>query len=171
MSDSFAFLLDMNRLFEDFVTRVLVDVLAPTRGCSPTAGPGSDAHHGARTGRPYAAVIPDILLEQYGAASAAGARRCQVQALRRAEVDPADVYQTFFYAWAYASQLDQADAPSFILYPGHPGSSGTHLKAQARVGERAATIRAIPIDVPGLLAQVRAHQPVELAGLRQAILG
>lgn len=151
-ADSFAFLLDMNVLFERFVTQVLRDTFA-----------GTDVHvrpqvrdrtliTDARTGRPYAAVIPDILLE-WGSDPV-----CQVpvdakyKLYDERKIDQADIYQTFFYAWAYADPSGDADAPAYIVYPRSTGSAGTHLRARSRADRRGAAITAIPIDVPALLS-------------------
>jgi 5-methylcytosine-specific restriction enzyme subunit McrC len=154
-SDSFAFLLDMNRLFEDFVTRLLRDAFADTPVRVRPQVRDRTLITDARTGRPYAAVIPDILLE-WGSEPV---RQVPVDAKYKLyderKIDQSDIYQTFFYAWAYAAREEAADARAFILYPGRSGSPGEHLRAQARAGDRGATIRAIPVDVPEMLRTIR----------------
>lgn len=167
--DSFAFMLDMNRLFEDFVTRVLQDTFRDTEVRVRPQVRDRTLLTEARTGKPYAAVIPDILLE-WGRDPV---RQVPVDAKYKLyddrKIDQADIYQTFFYAWAYADRDDEADAPAFVLYPGRLGSAGTHLRAQARAGGRGATIRALPVDVPVLLSTIRRQEALSLPDLRDAI--
>lgn len=170
-SDSFAFLLDMNKLFEDFVTKLLIDAFRDSDVAVRVQRRDRTLIKDARTDKPYAAVIPDILLE-----SRQPLRQVPVDAKYKLyddrKIDQSDIYQTFFYAWAYANPEDASDAPAFILYPGRASSPGTHLRAQARAGDRAASIQAIPLDVPILLEQLSRGGPIEVpvarlsAGLR-----
>jgi 5-methylcytosine-specific restriction enzyme subunit McrC len=167
--DSFAFLLDMNRLFEDFVTRVLTSAFAGTDIRVRPQARDRTLIRDARTGKPYAAVIPDILLER----NAGRMVRIPVDAKYKLyddrKIDQGDIYQTFFYAWAYADPTDEADAPAFILYPGAAGSVGEQLIARTSFGTRGASIRAIPVDVPALLSAIRAQQEIQMPELTEAM--
>ena len=167
--DSFAFLLDMNRLFEDFVTRVLTSAFAGSDVRVRPQARDRTLIRDARTGKPYAAVIPDILLER----SVGRMLRVPVDAKYKLyddrKIDQGDIYQTFFYAWAYADPPDEADAPAFILYPGSAGSVGEHLTAHTFFGTRGASIRAIPVDVPALLTAIRARQEIHIPELTLAM--
>ena len=102
--DSFAFLLDMNRLFEDFITQVLMDAFRDSDVRVRAQRRDGTLITDARTGRPYAAIIPDILLES----GTAPVRRVPVDAKYKLyderKIDQGDIYQTFFYAWAYADE-------------------------------------------------------------------
>ena len=72
------------------------------------------------------------------------------------KLDPADVYQVFFYAYAYARQpeVDPDRTSAFIVYPASTGGrdpvagSGTEGVASAR-------LRAIPFDVEAALSAIR----------------
>jgi 5-methylcytosine-specific restriction enzyme subunit McrC len=166
--ESFAFLLDMNKLFEDFVTRMLIDAFAGTDVRVRPQARDRTLIRDARTGRPYAAVIPDILLER----SAAGLRvpvDAKYKLYDEKKIDQADIYQTFFYAWAYADPAVDEDAPAFIVYPGEGGSVGTHLKANTSYSTRGASIRAIPVDVPSVLETLRNRQHVQIPELSDAM--
>jgi 5-methylcytosine-specific restriction enzyme subunit McrC len=167
--ESFAFLLDMNRLFEGFVTRLLTSAFAGSDVRVRPQARDRTLIRDARTGKPYAAVIPDILLER----SAGRTLRVPVDAKYKLyddrKIDQGDIYQTFFYAWAYADPIEEADAPAFILYPGAAGSVGEHLTAHTSFGTRGASIRAIPVDVPALLSAIRAKQEIHMPELTEAM--
>lgn len=164
--DSFAFLLDMNKLFEDFVTKLLTTVFADTDVRVRPQARDRTLIRDARTGRPYAAVIPDILLERLSLRVPVDAK---YKLYDHRKVDQGDIYQTFFYAWAYADPHGTADAPAFILYPGAGGSAGEHLIAHTSYGTRGASIRAVPIDVPAMLTEVRARNAIEIPELTEAM--
>jgi len=147
---SFVFLLDMNRLFEDFVTRLLVDAFEGTDVQVRAQPRDRSLLRDEATGRPYAAVIPDVLLERR---DAAGRRRVPIDAKYKLyderKLEPADVYQTFFYAYAYArpAEVNSVSARAFIVYPGSRASVGRRLRVQDAMGVSTASIHAIPLDV------------------------
>ena len=167
--DSFAFLLDMNLLFEDFITRVLADVFRDTDVRVRPQVRDTTLIRDARTGRPYAAVIPDILLESGVDPVSQVPVDAKYKLYDERKIDQGDIYQTFFYAWAYADEDTLTDAPAFILYPGSIGSTGVRLRAQARAAGRGASIRAVPVNVPALLAAIRAHEEVQVPELSDAM--
>ena len=156
-SGSFAFLLDMNLLFEQFVTQLLRDALAGS-------GVTVRAQFRDRTIilqepllRPYAGIVPDILLESR---NATGRRRVPVDAKYKrydeGKLDPADVYQTFFYAYAYARPLDRDrdQVRAYILYPATGGNAGTRLVVRQESGATSARIIALPVDIDAALKVV-----------------
>jgi len=167
--ESFAFLIDMNRLFEDFVTRLLVGVFAGTEVRVSPQARDRTLILDARTGRPYAAVIPDLLLERMPGPSLRIPVDAKYKLYDEKKIDQADIYQTFFYAWAYANQESSADALAFILYPGTQGSVGDHLMARAADRTRAASIRSVPLDVPALLAALDVRTKVSIPELTDAV--
>jgi 5-methylcytosine-specific restriction enzyme subunit McrC len=168
-SDSFAFLLDMNRLFEDFVTKVLFSVFADTEVRVRPQARDKTLIRDGRTGKPYAAVIPDILLERTSGRSLRIPLDAKYKLYDDRKIEQSDIYQTFFYAWAYADPTDEADAPAFVLYPGEGGSVGAHLVAHTSLGTKGASIRAIPIDVPAVLGAIRAKQSIHMPELTDAM--
>jgi 5-methylcytosine-specific restriction enzyme subunit McrC len=98
-TNCFAFLIDMNRLFEMFVFR-LVDTLL--------AGSGMRVQYqradrsiilNASTGQPYARVVPDILVERSAAGTTARlAIDAKYKLYDERKLSSSDVYQSFLYA-------------------------------------------------------------------------
>lgn len=113
--------------------------------------------------------MPDILLEYR---DAAGNRRLPIDAKYKlydqGKLDPGDVYQTFFYAYAYARQADRDndDVRAFILYPATQGGTGTRLRVQQEAGIRTARITALGIDVEKALQAIEGRQVRGIAGLQ-----
>jgi 5-methylcytosine-specific restriction enzyme subunit McrC len=144
----FVFLIDMNRLFERFVTRLLSDMLEP-RGVRviPQQRTTSIIVDEGR-GETYASVVPDLLLEL-----PAGSRVPVDAKYKRYDdqrVDPSDVYQAFLYAFAYADPA--GDPPvSFIVYPGASGLEGFRLAVQSISGVRGARITGLAVDIEQVL--------------------
>lgn len=163
---SFVFLLDMNRLFEEFVTKLLVDAFRGTDVQVRAQPRDRSLLRDELTGRPYAAVIPDVLLERR---DESGRRRVPVDAKYKLyderKLEPADVYQTFFYAYAYArpAHLDSVNARAFIVYPASHASAGRRIRVQDAMGVSTASIHAIPLDVPAALEAVaQRHRVADL---------
>jgi 5-methylcytosine-specific restriction enzyme subunit McrC len=141
---SFVFLIDMNRLFEAFVTRLLTDTLEPQgirvlpQHRTPSIVVDEDL------GTTYARVIPDLLVElPTGRRIPADAKYKRYDDRR---VDRGDVYQAFLYAFAYAHHA--AGTPSsLIIYPATAGSAGFRLAIQNTSGLRGARITGLPVDI------------------------
>lgn len=178
---TFAFLIDMNALFERFVTRLVGDLFGGT-------GVRVRAQHrepslvlDALTGEPYLRAVPDLLLET----GPAGARRripvdAKYKLYDDARIDPADVYQTFFYAYGFgrsalpdAPDAAPADRQAWIVYPGTPGSAGHRLHVRTVSGAHGARIRALGLDVSAALdwAEGRAGVARPLTELVEAVAG
>ncbi|MBN1887480.1 MAG: hypothetical protein JW850_05800 [Thermoflexales bacterium] len=156
---SFAFLLDMNRLFELFVWRFVERILR-----------GQDyGVHYQRQDRsiiwdithkcPYTQVIPDLLIE----AKPAAGRRLVVDAKYKTyderRLSTADIYQSFLYAYAYNS--GGAVAPeAVLLYPAtRHEASPVRLQVQGVAQRVGARIQAVGIHIPQALAEVKSGVP------------
>jgi len=155
---SFVFLIDMNTLFEDFVTQLLIDAFSGSDVQVHAQPRDRSLIRDDRTGKPYAAVIPDLLLERRGPN---GRHRVPVDAKYKlydeGKLDSADVYQTFFYAYAYAREVDrEAQAVrAFIVYPASSQPRGTRLRVENAYGVASASIHALPLDVPSAIKVAR----------------
>jgi 5-methylcytosine-specific restriction enzyme subunit McrC len=153
---SFAFLLDMNDLFERFVTRLAIDVLEPL---------GIRVHAQRRdrsivideaTGRGYSAIIPDLLLEgRYRGLTVRLPVDAKYKLYDQRKMQESDVYQTFFYAFAYAAETRRRHlARAVILFPRAGQGSDVALRVETHMGSQSARIQAFGLDIDAALDAV-----------------
>jgi 5-methylcytosine-specific restriction enzyme subunit McrC len=144
LGQSFVFLIDMNRLFERFVTRLLTDTLMPhgVHVLPQHRTPSIIVDEDLST--TYARVIPDLLLKLPTGQHVPADVKYKRYDDRR--VDPSDVYQAFMYAFAYADPSKDLPA-SLIFYPGAAGSVGFRLAIQNTSGLRGARITGRAIEI------------------------
>jgi 5-methylcytosine-specific restriction enzyme subunit McrC len=152
----FAFLIDMNRLFEMFVFR-LVDRLL--------AGTGMRVHYqrgdrsiivNASIDQPYARVVPDLLIE---ATDPSGVVRVAVDAKYKLyderKIDSGDVYQSFLYAYAFGGGGGGVPA-ALLMYPSStPSTQAVRLRVRSTHTSAAAEIMALGFSIPEALAEIR----------------
>lgn len=154
---SFAFLLDMNELFERFVARLATEAMTPL---------GIRVHAQRRdrsividesTGRGYAAIIPDLLLEgRYRGVTVRLPVDAKYKLYDQRKLEEADVYQTFFYAFAYAAETSRRHLPrAVILYPRAGDGRDASLRVDTHLGTQSARIQAFGVDVDGALAAIQ----------------
>jgi 5-methylcytosine-specific restriction enzyme subunit McrC len=155
---SFAFLIDMNLLFEDFVTRLLRDALEPAGTDVLAQRRDRSIIENELTRRPYGTIIPDILLDD----RRPGLRRIRLPVDAKYKLydlrhlDPSDVYQAFFYAYAYHRQTgDDLGIPAALLmYPSMEAGTRMVLRVRRADGTATARIRALGVDIPRVIAAI-----------------
>lgn len=153
---SFAFLIDMNELFERFVTRLVTDALrADNIHVHAQRRDRSIVKHDI-TDRTYSAIIPDLLLEgRYRGELIRLPVDAKYKLYDTKKLNEADVYQAFFYAFAYAAETDRRHlARAVILYPRSTDGSDAALRVETHMGTATARIQAFGIDVDGALDAV-----------------
>lgn len=152
----FAFLIDMNRLFEMFVFRLADRLLA---------GTGVRVHYqrgdrsiilNASTGQPYARVVPDILIEASDSGTTARvAIDAKYKLYDERKLSSGDVYQSFLYAYAYGGEGGPVLPAALLVYPSSTKSSNSvRLRVRSAQTLAAAEILAIGLSIPDTLAEV-----------------
>jgi len=151
----FAFLIDMNRLFEMFVFRLVDQLLA---------GTGLHLHYqrgdrsiivNASTNQPYARVVPDLLIEATDPTMRARvAVDAKYKLYDQRKLDSGDVYQSFLYAYAFSGAGAQAVPAALLLYPSSTRSSqAVRLRVRSAQTSADAEILALGFSIPEALAE------------------
>lgn len=157
-TESLVFLLDMNQLFEDFVTRLLYDMFEGTgvRVLAQRRDRSIVEHEDTR--RPYAAVIPDLLLEwRQGSSRARLPIDAKYKLYDTRRLEPSDVYQAFFYGYAYHPASVETVPMTLLVYPSAVGGLKTSLRVKDAGGHATAKIRALGLNIPRALQAIEAH--------------
>ncbi len=155
----FAFLLDMNRLFERFLFQWLRRVLSGTPFRVESQHSSPTILWDANRNRPYTRVIPDVLVErktQRGERLAIDAKYILYDEKRLAA---GNIYQLFLYAFAFGKQTEAATPAALLVYPASQLSGESlRLHVRERTGRTGAEILAMGIHIPTALAEARAHE-------------
>ncbi len=154
---SFSFLLNMNQLFERFVTRVVEQVLpaAPYRVTSHIHF--RSVVWNVSTQRPYTTIIPDVVVEQRGVPDCRVAIDAKYKLYDERGFDQSDIYQTFLYAFALGAGAAERVPTSLLLYPAtaeEPRS--TRLQVRRLTGGAGAEIVGIGLPVAAFLRELTA---------------
>jgi 5-methylcytosine-specific restriction enzyme subunit McrC len=164
----FAFLLDMNQLFERFVA-ILLERTFPERTIRVIAQQSDPlALIRGSTGRSYASIRPDAILEIGGRA-----HRLPVDAkykrYSKRKVDPADVYQLFLYAYAYGSR--DGGLRAALLYPAEsPELEQDTVTVEGGERMMRGRIEVIGVPVARLLEELRSPRWPIIDALRACLV-
>ncbi|TDD85890.1 hypothetical protein E1293_10400 [Actinomadura darangshiensis] len=143
-----AFLIDMNTLFEDFVTRLLRDAFAGS-GVAVRAQLSLPSAVRGYAGS-YTSIQPDVQLVQ---GHGTRARRCSVDAKYKLYADKkvatSDLYQSFVYAQAVGNS-DEPPA-AFIVYPADRDVPSKTVSLHRHDGAVAALVTYVAVNVPLVL--------------------
>lgn len=153
---SFAFLLDMNPLFERFVLR-LIQYAMPTSGYQVQYQRGErSVLWNADTDKPYARVVPDILVNPLSSRQTQVAVDAKYKLYSDAKVASSDIYQAFLYAHAFSGPRSATLPGALLVFPSS-AVSADWLRLQVRDSARMpiAEITALGISIPGALEEVR----------------
>lgn len=153
----FAFLIDMNRLFEMFVYRV-VEILLRTTNLRVHYQRGDRSIIvDTATQQPYSRVVPDLLVED-PARGLAGrlAIDAKYKLYDEKKLSSGDVYQAFLYAYAYGEANGPSPPTALVLYPSS-AKSAQAIRLRVRSTEKlaAADILALGVSIPSALAELR----------------
>lgn len=152
---SFAFLLDMNNLFEQFLHRYLTEVLNQSQLTVAYQRRDRSIIWDIFKNQSYSQVIPDFLVSRDNSS-----KRLAVDAKYKIydtrKVDPGDIAQIFLYAYAY----DQSAQPTAVLiYPTEEKSDKRALMMIRQTNQpNGARIHVLGLNIPEALTEVRAKK-------------
>jgi 5-methylcytosine-specific restriction enzyme subunit McrC len=151
----FAFLIDMNRLFEMFVYRLLDQLLTDGRTRVHYQRSDRSIILDAATNQPYARVVPDVLIEAGEPGSVARlAVDAKYKLYDERKLASGDVYQSFLYAYAYGG-TGRALPAALLMYPSSARSSrSVRLRVQSAQTLAGAEILALGLSIPDILAEI-----------------
>ena len=156
-AQAFSFLLNMNQLFERFVTRVVEQVLAAARYRVTSQSPFKSVVWNVSSQRPYTSIIPDVIVERRGESDGRVAIDAKYKLYDERGFDQGDIYQTFLYAFALGATASGGVPTSLLLYPAtaeEPRS--TRLRIRRLSGGAGAEIVGIGLPVAALLKELTA---------------
>lgn len=149
----FAFLIDMNRLFEQFVFRVVDRLFSSSTTRVRSQRQDRSIVVDVATNSPYMHVVPDLLVET---ATPGGHVRLAIDAKYKLyderKVDSADVYQTFLYAHAYGGARSGALPKALLFYPSSTRSSRP-LRLRVGTASNGAEILILGLSIPSILVE------------------
>lgn len=153
---SFAFLLDMNRLFEHFLQKYLSTIAGRAGLVVDYQRQDQSIIWDIFRDRSYCQIIPDFLLSN-SKTSQKLAIDAKYKLYDSRNVDPGDIAQVFLYAYAY----NQSSRPSaVIIYPSENVS--THqasLSIQTPQRISGAKIQVLGLHIPQALFEVQGRKP------------
>ena len=158
---SFSFLLNMNRLFERFVTRAVEEILPAARYRVTSQIPFRSVVWNVSRQRPYTNIIPDVVVERREESERRVAIDAKYKLYDERGFDPGDIYQTFLYAFALGATASGGVPTSLLLYPAtseQPGS--TRLRIHRLSGGAGAEIVGVGLPVAALLKELTADAGV-----------
>ena len=154
---SFSFLLDMNRLFERFVTRVVEQVLPVTRYRATSQIPFSSVVWNVSSQRPYTRIIPDVVVERRGDPGGRVAIDAKYKLYDEHGFDQGDIYQAFLYAFAIGATGSTGVPTCLLVYPATVEElRRTRLRIRRLFGGTEAEIVGVGLPVSALLRELTA---------------
>ena len=153
----FSFLLNMNQLFERFVTRVVEQVLPVARYRVTSQIPFKSVVWNVSSQRPYASIIPDVVVELRGESDCRVAIDAKYKLYDERGFDQGDIYQMFLYAFALGATVSDGVPRSLLLYPstGEEPTS-TRLRIRRLPGGAGAEIVGVGLPIAALLKELTA---------------
>ena len=152
---SFSFLLNMNQLFERFVTRVVEQILPSAQYRVTSQSPFKSVVWNVSSQRPYTNIIPDVVVERRGESGCRMAIDAKYKLYDERGFDQGDIYQTFLYAYAFGATVSGRVPTSLLLYPATAEEpKNTRLRIRRLSGGAGAEIVGIGLPIAALLKEL-----------------
>ncbi|MDH6548366.1 hypothetical protein [Streptomyces sp. SAI-041] len=147
-----AFLVDMNVLFEAFLTRLLREAAVGTGLTVRDQARHRGVLYDERTERPYGEVRPDVLVT----GSVDGEPLCRPVDMKyklydSRKLSPSDLYQAFLYAHALSRQPSGGLPTCVLLHPGDSSTARTNVSVRRGDGTPSARVRSVALHLPTVL--------------------
>lgn len=143
-----AFMLDMNTIFERFVTRLVEDSLKASGLRSSTQTPLRAVICNDATGRSYSTIRPDLVIEELSTGRSVPID-IKYKLYGDRKFSTSDIYQMFLYAYALGG--DASSRRAGLVYASLSAVSGPLLSINPVAGPTAARIVGSGLDVPAAL--------------------
>ncbi|GJF12711.1 hypothetical protein NGTWS0302_02480 [Mycolicibacterium cyprinidarum] len=143
-----AFMLNMNVIFERFITRLVSESLQESNLRVSTQESFRTVIVDEDSGDTYSSVRPDLVIIDtvFGRAVPVDVK---YKLYDRKKISPSDVHQLFLYAYVLTGDSEQRVGG--IVYPSTRFTSGPRLKVKSIDGSSGAYIRGVGLDVPQAL--------------------
>lgn len=149
------FMLNMNVIFEQFVSRLIEHSLSGTTFRVDRQARYSAVIVDAASGRTYSSIRPDIVVVDTGTGRTTPID-VKYKLYETGQFSPADTYQLFLYA--YALGADPASRIAGLIYPATRRSVEPRLRIQPVGGSTGARIHGLALNVPSILDALAAGQ-------------
>jgi len=147
-----SFMVDMNAIFEKFITRLVINALVGT----PLRVRAQESIRAVildeETGDTYSTIRPDLIVEDTvtGRTVPIDVKYKFYDAAKK--ISSTDIYQSFVYAYSVGAHPD--DPRAGLIYPSTAPISGPALRIRPLAGARPARIRGAGIDVAAVLEAI-----------------
>jgi 5-methylcytosine-specific restriction enzyme subunit McrC len=146
-----SFMVDMNAIFERFVTRLVVDSLAGTQLHARAQQTVRAVIIDEESGQTYSTIRPDLIIMNMETGFSVPID-VKYKLYDAKKFSTADIYQSFVYAYSVGAQSSSARAG--LIYPSTSPLSGPALYIKPVAGAKAARIRGAGLDVVAALEAI-----------------
>ncbi|MBE1530471.1 McrC family protein [Actinomadura algeriensis] len=166
-----AFMVDMNKLFEDFVTRLLRDAAA---GTGVDVLPQKTLTRAVMTegGKTYAPITPDVqLVRGHGPRAWRRSVDAKYKLYGDKKIQTSDLFQSFAYAHALSGADGGGPPTAYVLYAADRDVLPKTIRVHRHDGAAAAQVTCVAVNVPEVLGCLAAGEPPPIIEeLRHALL-
>lgn len=163
------FLVNMNTVFEMFVTRLAMDALKGSHLTAESQSALSAVINDDEKNRSYSTISPDLVIRdtQSGRSTPIDIK---YKTYGDRKVSTSDIYQAFLYAYALGS--NESDPRAGLIYPAQKSTSGPRLSVRSLPPARALGARVVGagLDVQDALQGLHGEHRQEVLGNMRGIV-